>query len=220
MKGAMIRELRKRLGITQSQLSEIMSVDQGTVSRWERDIEEPRPARQAKLRGLLQNIEDHRHLNRCLAMIRNDMLPATILDRNLRLVGASHSAKHFFKSRGHDVEKLMGTTFFQYLDRIGQPDLAKAVEESGILHGSCLLFRFATNSRGHGNLTVWEPIFENGELTAVFNFVSQQFRFSDSSDFSIEYADFVPSDHPTELRLLFRGNRIVDIPGVKAAPTG
>lgn len=214
MKGAMIRELRKRLGLTQSQLSEMMNVDQGTISRWERDIETPRPARQAKLRSLLQNIEDRRHLNRCLAMIRNDMLPATILDRNLRLVGASNSAKNFFKSRGQDLEKLMGTTFFQYLDRIGQPDLTRAVEDSGILHGSCLLFRFSTNNQGHGNMTVWEPIFENGELAAVFNFVSQKFRFSENNEFSIEYVDFVPTDHPMQLQPLFRGSRSAEIPGL------
>lgn len=212
MNGAMIRKLRERMGITQSQLSELMNVDQGTVSRWERDIEHPRPARQAKLRSLLENIEDNRHLKRCVAMIRNDMLPATILDRNLRLIEVSKSARGFFASRGQDADKLMGRSFFQYLDRLGQPELIRAVESAGILQGSCLLFRFSTNYHGHGNLTVWEPIFENGDLVAVFNFVSSKFEFSENEELSIEYVDFVPCGQSAELHTLYRGQRSSEIP--------
>lgn len=212
MKGTVIRKLRNRLGITQSQLSEMMNVDQGTVSRWERDIEQPRPARQAKLRSLLQNTDDHRHLNRSLAMIRHDMLAATILDRNLRLTGASRSAIEFFASRGQNADTLMGTSFYQYLERIGQPDLALSIEESGILHGACLLFRFSTNYSGHGNMTVWEPIFEDGELVAIFNFVSSRFDFSANSEFSIEHVDFIPTEDPRGLKTLFKGQRSSEIP--------
>ena len=53
MDGSAIRQLRRRLGITQRQLADRLNVDQGTISRWERGVEGPRPAREAALRDML-----------------------------------------------------------------------------------------------------------------------------------------------------------------------
>jgi transcriptional regulator with XRE-family HTH domain len=209
----MIRRLRKRLGLTQFELGELMNVDQGTISRWERDIESPRPARQAKLRSVLVREEDRRHMNRCLAIVRNNVMPSTLLDANLRLVEASASAKAFFRARGQDFEKIMGTTFYQYLDRIQQPELADIMTSAELESGNALLFRFATNYKGNGNLTVWEPVFEDGEFVAIYNFVSSTFSFPENHELSIEYADLVTTQDPNQLITLFEGPMAQQVPG-------
>lgn len=51
MEGRFIKEMRIRLDLTRGQLVELMLVDQGTVSRWERGAEVPRPATQSGRRS-------------------------------------------------------------------------------------------------------------------------------------------------------------------------
>ncbi|SIO42534.1 Helix-turn-helix [Rhodovulum sp. ES.010] len=215
--GPTIRVIRRRLGITQRELGERLNVDQGTVSRWERGVEIPRPARQAALRSLLLRDEERRHLNRSLAVVRHNLRPATLLDRNLRLLEMSASGELIFRKRGQDPSKLLGITFDRYLDRIGNPEMWKHVQESGLLTGDALLFLFTVNARGSGNTIVWEPILEDGELIGVLNYVSHEFAFPANQEFTIEHVGFVPADDPARLITLHRGKRASHVAG-PAAP--
>lgn len=91
--GDLIRELRRRLGLTQGQLAELLHVDQGTISRWERGVESPRPARREALSKLLLKDESRRAMLRSLAIVRQDYLPSTLHDGELTLSEISASAE-------------------------------------------------------------------------------------------------------------------------------
>ena len=48
-----VRKLRERLMLNQQEFADVMAVDVGTISRWERDIQRPKPVhlrRMARLR--------------------------------------------------------------------------------------------------------------------------------------------------------------------------
>ncbi|MWD26256.1 helix-turn-helix domain-containing protein [Aquicoccus sp. SCR17] len=214
MDGTTIRELRRRLGITQHQLADRIGVDQGTISRWERGVENPRPRRAARLRQLLVRDEERRHMDRSLALIRHDLQQATLLDERLKIVEISASGERFFRARGQDPTRLLGMSFDRYVDRIGAPKLMDQVAECGLLKGDALLFRFTVNARGRGNTTVWEPIFQGGKLAGVLNFVSSLQSFPPNDDFSIECVDFVPAYEPDSMVPLYRGKRAAFIESV------
>ncbi|MGG7644795.1 helix-turn-helix domain-containing protein [Rhodovulum sp. YNF3179] len=208
LEGSRIRELRRRLGVTQQELACRIDVDQGTVSRWERGVERPRPARMAKLHTLLLRDEERRQVKKSIAVVRHDFLPATLLDENLRLIEASASAERLFRDRGQKLSQLMGVSFESYADRMGVPTLMAHVRESGLLRGDALFFRFVVNAYGKGNATVWEPVFEDGRLVCVLNYVAAMFSFPANDEFTIELVDFVPGEDPSEVTQLHRGPRM------------
>jgi transcriptional regulator with XRE-family HTH domain len=70
IEGHRIKSIRRRLGLTQKALAEAMKVDQGTISRWERGVEAPRPGRQAMLEKLLDVQDEHLALARARAFVR------------------------------------------------------------------------------------------------------------------------------------------------------
>lgn len=208
MKGNEIRNIRVKLGLTQRELAEILHVDQGTVSRWERDIEAPRPRSLIALRDLLVRDEDRRHLHRSLSVVRNDFLTSVFLDNRLRFAEMSASAERFFRSRGQDPAILKGMTVTRYADRVRLPELLEHVTTSGLLKGEALNFRFTVNAEGQGNTTIWEPVFEDGHLAGVLTYVSRMCSFPENSDFSLELAEFTPADDPTQMVTLHRGQRL------------
>ncbi|MEX5729154.1 transcriptional regulator with XRE-family HTH domain [Rhodovulum iodosum] len=207
MEGARIRDLRRRLGITQSQLGDQLGVDQGTVSRWERGVENPRPARQSTLRNMLLRDDEQRHLVRSISLVRNDLMPATLLDSRLRLREASASARRHFRDRGCEPSKMIGTGLDRYADMMGFPELADHVRHSGLLCGDALLFRFTINFRGKGHTTVWEPILKDGHLVQVLNYVSCYFAFPANTEVSLEQVDVVSADSDGAMTALHRGTR-------------
>ena len=207
MQGSVIRVIRKRLGITQAVLAERLGVDQGTVSRWERDIERPRPAAHARLSALLERDEEKRHFNRCLATVRHDLRPSSLLDPKLRLSEVSLSGQRVFRDRGQNASRLIGVAFEAYLDKLGVPQIWTHFQTSGFLHGDALLFTFTVNSSGRGNTTVWEPIVEHGSLMGVMNYVTETLKFPENEEFSFEYVGFVPMSDPSKLMALHKGPR-------------
>ncbi|OOY17420.1 helix-turn-helix transcriptional regulator [Thioclava sp. DLFJ4-1] len=207
MEGSAIRDIRRRLGITQIELGERLGVDQGTVSRWERQVENPRPATLARLRSLLERDEERRAFNRSLAIVRCDLRPASLLDQNLRLVEISASGKKAFTDRGQDPFKLMGTSFETYSNRIGAPHLRDHLLESGFLDGAALLFSFTVNARGNGNVTIWEPLTEDGQFIGALNYITSFFDFPANDEFTIEKIGFVATDNPGTFHVTHAGQR-------------
>ncbi|TCO71562.1 helix-turn-helix domain-containing protein [Rhodovulum euryhalinum] len=206
MDGKTIRHMRRRLGVTQRQLADRLDVDQGTVSRWERGVERPRPRREAELLKLLRDNEDRRHLARSLALVRHDVQTAALLDARLRLVEVSATGRAHFRARGYDPSALLGTDFERYTDRLGCPELAEHLLRSGLQGGDSLLFRFTANFRGAGHTTIWEPLLEDGRVVGVLTYVASYFAFPDNGDVSIERVDFIPADG-SDLVLLHEGVR-------------
>ncbi|MEW9919532.1 helix-turn-helix domain-containing protein [Marimonas sp. MJW-29] len=204
----MIKELRRRLGMTQTQLAEKLNVDQGTVSRWERGAESPRPARRAALQTLLLRDQSRRAMLRSLAFVRHDYLPSTLLDSKLRLVELSASGKRHFEARGQDPQALLGMSLERYSDRIGKPGFLGAVRESGLLNGDCLLFRFVTNFGGRGHATVYEPIFENDALIGVLNYVTDYFELPRQEKETVELIEIVRVEDPSRAMIIHRGPNV------------
>lgn len=209
MDGTTIRQLRKRLGITQRQLAERLDVDQGTVSRWERGIDGPRPRRAAALRDLLVKDEDQRALARALAVVRHDLMsaPASFLDSRMRVAELSPSGSEFLRRRGYDPQSLIGKDVFAWSDRFRLPDFPKMLQDSGILSGDALLFRFVRNERGRGHATLYEPIFASGEMIGVLNYVTAMFDFPGNDESTFELVECVPANAPNRIETLHAGAR-------------
>lgn len=212
MDGPTIRELRRRLGITQRQLGDRFEVDQGTVSRWERGVERPRPARMAKLRALLLRDEEHRAFERSLAIVRQDILPATLVCDRARLAEISASGARHFRDRGRDPDKLIGMSLDAYAEDAGIPELSRLVRESGLLSGDALLMRFSLNIRGMGHTTVYEPLFQDGRLAGVLNYCTRYFAFPENDESSLERLEVLPADATGAMVTLHRGPREGMIP--------
>jgi hypothetical protein len=86
----------------------------------------------------------------------------------------------------------------------GFPEL---LQRSGVLTGDALLLRFVRNDRGHGHVTVYEPIFASGELVGVLNFVTKVFRFDKNTASTLELVEVVPADDPGRMHVLHEGRR-------------
>lgn len=207
--GTLIKTLRRRLGMTQRQLADMMGVDQGTVSRWEREVESPRPARRAALGRLLIRDESRRAMLRSVAFVRQDYRPSTLLDSQLRLVEISESGKRHFRDRGLDPDAMIGINLQSYAARLENPSihdqLAKTLAESGLLAGEALFFRFVRNHKGSGHATVYEPIFEDGELLGILNYVTAYFELPKTDEDTFELVEAVTIDDPTSAQVLLRG---------------
>lgn len=201
-----IKVMRKRLGLTQRQLADKLDVDQGTVSRWERGLEVPRPARLGALRSLLMRDDDRRALLRSIAFVEHDVLPSTLLDARLRLVRMSVSARRHFRERGYEPDALIDMQLERYVHRDGIPDFEAFLHQSGLLSGEALLFRFARSYEGRGHATVYQPIFEAGTLVGVLAYATRYFRFSDNAARALELVETYRLDDPATAHLLYRGN--------------
>lgn len=191
--------------MTQHQLAEQLNVDQGTVSRWERGVESPRPSRQGKLRAILLRERDRRAMQRGRAFVAQDVRPSTLLDSQLRLVAISRSARKHFASRGKDPDALIGMSLEQFSDRYGVTIILKHLISSGFLSGDCIFFRFIQNSLGRGHVTVYEPILEDGVLVGVLNFLTHYFDFANKDHKGIELIEIVRFDDPSRAHVLHRG---------------
>nr|WP_280952599.1 helix-turn-helix transcriptional regulator [Roseovarius aestuariivivens] len=200
-----MRGLRKRLGMTQRQLAERLRVDQGTVSRWERSVEQPRPAKQAELQKLLNLDDNTRAMLRARAFVHNDFLPSVLLDSKLRLVAISDSGKRYYRDRGMNPRAMMGMSLDWIVQRQRNSFFFDKVEESGLLHGECIFFRFVTNSGGRGHATVYEPIFDEAGLAGMLCYITFFFDLPAIDGSSIALIEAVPTIDPDKVETLYRG---------------
>lgn len=208
MDAEFIRLVRRRTGMTQIGLAEWLDVDQSTVSRWERGMSAPRPATLAALRAMLLKDEERRVRDRSIAMVRNNLVPATLMDPDLRLKQFSGLAVTHYKKRGAtDLHGLIGSSFEAQSDRGGLPELWECIVRTGILEGDAIIFTFVVNNCGMGHVTVIEPFLEDGEVAGFLNYVSNYFDFPANDERTLEFAHFVPAGDPTRDEVLYRGQR-------------
>lgn len=193
------------MGLTQQDLSDLLDVDQGTVSRWERSVERPRPARMARLLELIGPGAASRHAARSVALVRNDLLPATVLDSDLLLTEGSVKAIRHYRDRGRDFARLIGMGFGEFADRSGMPDLIRCLGEADYRRGGAYYFRFTVNLGGRGHTTVAEPLFDAGEFIGSLHYVAAYFDLPKIDGLSLERVDFIPANDECGAIELMRG---------------
>ena len=209
MKHSPIRDFRRRLGWTQWDLAEKLNVDQGTVSRWERGVESPRPATAGALRELILREDDRRAIERRKAMVEHSLQPACLVDKNARLQNINHRA--IAKScRDHriDLSNHVGLEWERHAEVVSMQQAWEVFRDSRFLKGDVLLARFYANLRGRGHVTQYEPIFEMGELAGFTGVVVGTFDLPDNSDKSLERAEVVYADAPDELVDIYVGGLV------------
>jgi len=101
-----LRRVRIAAGLTQSDLAEMLNVDQATISRWERGAQMPDTATQTRLRELLfrgRAISDARLLH----LVRSASCRMYLVDSDGKFVAISEAAREFV---GSSLESLMEIT--------------------------------------------------------------------------------------------------------------
>ncbi len=191
--------------MTQRQLAERLHVDQGTVSRWERSVEQPRPARQAELHALSVSDEYGRSMLRARSFVENDYLPSILLDSRLRISKMSASAQRFYRDRGESPQNMLGMSLEWDVRRKQNSFFMEKIEESGLLRGDCILLRFVANSKGRAHATVYEPIFGGGALIGILCYITFFFELPKIEGVSIALIEAISPLKSDKAEILYRG---------------
>jgi transcriptional regulator with XRE-family HTH domain len=195
MDGPTIKRLRRRLGVTQEQLAAQMSVDQGTVSRWERGVELPRPRRITQLAQLLSAAEDRRVLRVATASVRHNLLAATLMDSSGRLREISQKGiDHYRVRHGVEIREQLGTSMEQHLKDSGLDAVWADIERSGLMDGSALLVRLVVSHDGYERATHYEPMVVDGELVGIYSFLAGPQTFDGSIGYQLRRLEIVHGD--------------------------
>lgn len=206
MDGQFIRLLRRRLGLTQFALAEVLDVDQGTISRWERGVGAPRPAALSAMRSLLLKDGEQRLRDRSFTLVRNNLVVGTIMDAKAILrEGSKLADAHYHERCGFGLGKILGRSFERHSEQMGMPELWMHLQSSRFLEGEALLFRFVVNLKGIGHATIWEPVYEDGEVIAALAMRTHELVFPENDEHSLELVDFIPTDAPDTRVELQRG---------------
>lgn len=201
-----IREFRRRLGWTQWDLAERLGVDQGTVSRWERGVESPRPGSSAELRRLILQDDESRALKRYEARVRHSLQPAVLMDADARLRTVNTKVVQNYLERFNiDLSDSMGLSYARFAEMISAGQSWDAFQATGFLKGEFLLMRFYVNSRGTGHVTQYDPVFEDGQLAAISGMIVGTFDLPANDAFTVERIEAVPLDAPHSTVDLYRG---------------
>lgn len=202
-----IKLLRRRLGLTQQELGEQLGVDQGTVSRWERGIEAPRPQRMAQLREMLRGDDGDRMVQRSLAIVRHNFMSAGLIDSSGRPSELLESVEGILGGDDTDPDAILAWDIETFASRTGVGSFLSSTDGSVVTVGEALLFRFAQNRCGDGQTIVYEPVFEAGSLKGVLHYITERFRFPDNNENTLELVEVVRADDPGTLLVLHRGQR-------------
>ena len=206
MKHSSIKDLRRRLGWTQWDLAEELNVDQGTVSRWERGVENPRPATAGALRDLILRNDDLRSLERLKALIAHSLQPACFVDQKARLQCVNDKAvAKSCKDHRIDLSNHIGLEWERHAEVVSMERGWEVFRDSGFLNGELLMARFYVNVRGRGHITQYEPVFEMSELAGFSGVVVGTFELPENPDATLERAEVVYADTPGKLVDIYVG---------------
>ncbi|MEZ5766723.1 MAG: helix-turn-helix transcriptional regulator [Paracoccaceae bacterium] len=206
MDGAEIWRLRRRAGLTQEALAEHIGVEQGTVSRWERDIERPRPRSANALRNVLLVDTESAVTLRQTMLVRNNMIAGGFMDSESRLREMSGLGVDFYRKRGNfDIQADFGKTLQRALCEKGGHHSWEVVQKSEILTGQALLVRLFISVEGLSYLTHYEPVYQNGEFSGIFGYLARIVPkgIAPGKPF-IHYADAIHRDDPGKVAIVHR----------------
>lgn len=203
-----LKAMRRRLGWTQWDLAERLNVDQGTVSRWERGIETPRPASFAMLRDLILRGDGSRAMALGRAMVLHDFAPSCLCDSRHRLLAFSAKANRHYQERlGMTLTDQIGWELGRHAEFVGNPEVWPAVKAAGLGRENLLLLRMTINIRGKGHVTRIDPIYEGGSFLGWSSTRTDTFDYPPNDDVSLERLDVIHADQPERLATVFEGKR-------------
>lgn len=207
MDGQTIKFLRRNRGMTQNDVAAALSVDQGTVSRWERGIEVPRPSSQAILHKILFAPQGDSHdRNRVDTILKHGLYQAGFADDQCRLVAFSSSVVDFYKERfGVDLNSFRGKPFNSLLDRLGQSEILKPIEDYGLMKGIHVWSRCYTNAIGVVVCNEFESIFENGVFVGTLMSATGRYRIVDNDVRNVVKIEAIFLDAPDKLVTVYEG---------------
>jgi transcriptional regulator with XRE-family HTH domain len=206
MNGYDIRSWRRSLGLTQADLSEALDVDQGTVSRWERGLVEPRPETMRAIVEMVASRGNAGANDRLDSLINKDFFPAFLLDRRGIVLNASTSMKRIYSDHfGGGGEHVIGKDFVAHNIQHGIPEVWDTIEASGIFECGTALMRLACNVQGAGFFYVAEPYASGNEQRHLCIYVTGQFGFPENDRYSLELAEVLSTKPPYEMRTIYRG---------------
>ena len=199
-KGLDIRWHRRRLGLSQAQLAERLGVDQGTVSRWERGIEQPRPANHAALRDMFIYTDGRRALLRQFALIRNDVLPAGFCDaKNALRMYSGKAERHHLQRYGFSPSKFLGQHVERQYAFTNSLSAWQLLEDTGLGREDIMLIRGEVNFGGKGHVTVIEPTYEEGEYIGWFTSVVETFAYPETTPNGLRRLDVLYAESPEQM---------------------
>lgn len=172
MDGPTISRLRRRLGVTQTELSARVGVDQGTVSRWERGSERPRPAVLRRLREVLTGGPGWHPYHQARARIQADVVAAYLFDDALTLTAISQQAVAQFRRRYQvDAGQWIGRDFAAHLADLGASaeDAEAAFDE--LQSGAQAGVRVKVQFRSRPLALYVEPVVADGSLLGLVSFL-------------------------------------------------
>lgn len=204
---AEIRRLRKRAGLTQEALAELIGVEQGTVSRWERNVERPRPRSEIALRKrLLVDLEQHATL-RQLALIRNNAVTGAVFNAENRMSEISDRAMRFSMERdGYDLRDALGKSLRQLTPELSSDLAWDVVRRSGLLDGSALLVRFFVSTEGFSHLTHYETFYQDGKYAVLVAYIARSVPAGPKlPPPNLRYAEALHFDDLNTMQEIYRG---------------
>ncbi len=194
--------------MTQNDVAAALQVDQGTVSRWERGKESPRPNNLAALRDLIQSDSEKRSKSRLRAYMSGNMYSIMFLNTRARIAKASPlCVEHYFKGFGLDIADHFGKTFYRHTELVGRDHLNQLVSESNALKGDTLLVRTWSNVRGVASCNVFEPIFEHGTFVGTAGYLASQHRIESNNEITLEKVEVIFAEAPEHVEVLLEGTR-------------
>lgn len=206
MEPSSIRDLRRRLGWTQIDLAEALNVDQGTVSRWERGVDMPRPARLAALRDILVREDGDLARRRFQTRLRHSLQPAVFANERAQLQFFNRvAAKRYRDAYRLDLKAHIGFEFQRHSAILSAEQSWQEFVRSGFLRGDLLLARFYFNADGAGHVTEYEPFFDGGKLSGFGATVVGALSFPATQGFSVERVEAVRLNEPDRIVDLHRG---------------
>ena len=203
-----LKAMRRRLGWTQWDLAERLNVDQGTVSRWERGVEAPRPASYAMLRDLILKGDGSRAMALPRALVRHNLAPSCLCDSRHRLLAFSAKVNQHYQERlGMTLNDQIGWELARHSEFVGNPEVWQEVNKAGLGREDLLLLRMMINLRGKGHVTQIEPIYEGGSFLGWTSTRTDTFDYPANDDVSLERLDVIHADEPERLATVFEGRR-------------
>ena len=146
----LMRCYRKENGLKQEAMAYQLSVDQTTISRWERGIDSPSLAMQKRLRDLFWKREDSA-LDAAVRMVRASPGRAAILVPGTKIIEVSDSQADHYGAVAHEMKGKLMRHYYgnEYYERYMQP-----LGEIGIYNGEIsridLISKITLRDGSHG----------------------------------------------------------------------
>lgn len=208
MNGTEIRALRRRLGMTQNDVATALQVDQGTVSRWERGKEAPRPVNLAALRDLIQSDSERRAASRLRTFMSGEMYSTMFMNAHAQIREVSRLCeKHYNERFALDIADHFGKTFYRHVAAVGREQLDPALSDCNAFKGDTLLVRTWMNVRGVASCNVFEPVFEHGTFVGTVGYLASRHRIEPNDEVTLEKVEVIFAEAPDRVEVTVEGKR-------------